>query len=97
MRTPLSAEEIASALTPLSGWSWEGDALKKRFTFKNFQEAIGFLVRIAFAAEAHDHHPEIANVYNRVDLTLRTHDAGNKVTQKDLALAQAIEEIARNA
>jgi 4a-hydroxytetrahydrobiopterin dehydratase len=87
-----SPEQIEEALATLSGWRYEGDALKKTFMFGNFREAISFLVRVAFSAEEHDHHPEIFNVYNRVELTLRTHDAGNKVTGKDIQLAQSIEQ-----
>ncbi|MCB9639234.1 MAG: 4a-hydroxytetrahydrobiopterin dehydratase [Myxococcales bacterium] len=85
-------EQIEQALSQLEGWRFEGDSLKKTFTFANFKEAMSFLVRLAFHAEEQDHHPEIFNVYNRVELTLRTHDAGNKVTEKDVKLAQTIEK-----
>ncbi len=89
-----SQEQIEEALSELQGWRYEGDALRKTFVFGSFKEAISFLVRLAFVAEEQDHHPEIFNVYNRVELTLRTHDAGNKVTGKDIQLAQSIEQFA---
>lgn len=90
----LSENEIQSALKDLTGWTFEDNKLNKTFTFNNFQEAVGFIVRIAFPAEQLDHHPELFNVYNRVEIALTTHDAGNRVTQKDLNLAQHIERIA---
>src|SRR5688500_9678874 len=90
-RTALSAAEIDAALAELRGWKHEGNALKKSFRFQNHREAISFLVRLSFEAEQRDHHAEIFNVYSKVDLTLRTHDAGNTVTAKDIELARAIE------
>ncbi len=92
--TPLSVSEIEEALTGLPGWTFSNDALKKTFTFGSFQEAVSFIVRMAFKAERQGHHPELFNVYNRVELTLRTHDAGNTVTAADVALAQSIEAFA---
>jgi len=90
---PLEHDEIRSALATLPGWSFEDDSLVKTFQFASFREAISFIVRLSFEAEERNHHPELANVYNRVDVRLRTHDAGNKVTESDLALAQAIENL----
>ena len=81
-RTPLTQQEIDAALAGLPGWRLEGDKLKKTFQLRNFREAVSFIVRLAFDAEAHDHHPELRNVYHTVDIALTTHDAGNKVTQK---------------
>jgi 4a-hydroxytetrahydrobiopterin dehydratase len=92
MRTPLSAEEIEEALRELPDWRLEGDRLTKTFELGSFREAIGFLVRLAFQAEALNHHPEIRNVYNRVDIALTTHDAGDRVTDTDIKLARAIED-----
>ncbi|MEM9227624.1 MAG: 4a-hydroxytetrahydrobiopterin dehydratase, partial [Verrucomicrobiota bacterium] len=69
------------------------DKLKKSFQFKDFTEALGFIVRVGVAAEKHNHHPELFNVYNKVTIALNTHDAGGKVTQKDIKLAQAIEQL----
>ena len=93
MSQALAPEAVQAALAQLPGWAFADDSLKKTFKFKNFREAISFIVRIAFSAEELNHHPELANVYNRVAITLRTHEAGNKVTDRDIRLAQAIENI----
>jgi len=93
-RTPLPAESIDQALTELPGWSYDEGALKKTFELSSFREAVSFIVRLAFDAEALNHHPELVNVYNRIDVTLTTHDAGNQVTENDVALARAIERFA---
>ena len=91
-RAPLSEDEIRAAIAAgLPGWAHEDDALRKTFRFASHREAISFLVRLSFEAEERDHHAEIRNVYATVELVLRTHDAGNKVTAKDLELARAIE------
>lgn len=89
----LTKTEIEAALNELNGWEVSGDKLTKDFKFKDFRAAMAFLVRIAFEAEAANHHPEIENVYNKVRLSLTTHDAGNQITKKDTALAQAIEAL----
>lgn len=83
------------ALKLLSGWkAVEGrDAIAKRFEFADFSAAFGFMARVALKAEAMDHHPEWFNVYNTVDVTLSTHDAGG-VTGLDVALAKFMDEIA---
>lgn len=93
MSKPLSAEEIATACAGLPGWNFERDALAKPFTFGSFREAMSFMMRVAFEAEALNHHPEWTNVYNRVAIRLNTHDAGGKVTRKDVELAQRIQKI----
>lgn len=93
MAKPLSPEEIAAALTTLPGWACERDALAKEFKFGSFREALAFMVRVGFEAEAADHHPEWTNVYNRVAIRLNTHSAGGKVTAKDVELAKAIEAV----
>lgn len=91
-REPLSREEIDRALQELDGWTFESDRLVKQITFGDFREAMGFIVRVAFEAEALDHHPDLHNVYNRVTLALNTHDAGGgKVTAFDVALAKKID------
>jgi len=84
-----------TALRELHGWSEveDRDAIRKSFHFSNFSEAWGFLSRIALVAEKMDHHPEIFNVYNRVEIILSTHDAEG-VSEKDVHLAQAIDELA---
>ena len=74
-------------------WKEENDTLKKTFTFKDFPEAFAFMTHVAFLAEKMDHHPEWSNVWNKVSIALRTHDAGNKVTAKDRELARAIDKV----
>ncbi|ATC65890.1 4a-hydroxytetrahydrobiopterin dehydratase [Nibricoccus aquaticus] len=93
MSTPLTAKEIQDALGELQGWARDGDALAKTYVFGSFREAFGFMTRVAFEAEALNHHPEWTNVYNRVVVRLSTHDAGGKVTAKDVALAKRMERI----
>jgi 4a-hydroxytetrahydrobiopterin dehydratase len=84
-----------TALRRLHGWSEveDRDAIRKSFHFSNFSEAWGFLSRIALCAEKMDHHPEIFNVYNRVEIILSTHDVGG-LSEKDVHLAEAIDELA---
>lgn len=94
MSTSLSNAAIATALNDLPGWSHADDKLSKTYKFASFREAMGFMVRIGFEAEAADHHPELFNVYSTVEIGLSTHDADGKVTQKDVDLAEAIERIA---
>ena len=78
------------------GWilSPDGKALERTYRFKDFAEAFAFLTRVAAHAEAIDHHPEFTNVWNRVDFRLTSHDSGG-VTQRDVALAQAIDGLAK--
>lgn len=85
----------AAALKELSGWTAVGDrdAITKSFKFKDFNAAFGFMARIALAAEKLDHHPEWFNVYNRVDITLSTHDIGG-VSELDVKLATVIDAAA---
>ena len=85
----LSDAEIVERLEDLDGWSRSGDSIERSLGFDGFNEAIDFINRIAEHADAADHHPEIFNVYNRVDLTLTTHDAGG-LTAKDFDLAAEI-------
>lgn len=89
-RTPLSDLDLDAALADLPAWTRRGDALAWQHTFADVPAAAAFIVRVLFAAEAADHHPEITTVYTRVALALSTHDAGNRVTATDLALAQTI-------
>lgn len=72
-------------------WAEEDHKLKKTFEFKDFTEAFAFMVRVAFLAESQGHHPNWSNVYNKVVIELTTHDQGNIVTDKDRALANAID------
>jgi 4a-hydroxytetrahydrobiopterin dehydratase len=93
MVNPLSEEKIHEKIKQLNGWAWENDCLKKKFEFSNFRDAMSFLVRMSYEAEGMDHHPEISNCYNRVSVSLNTHDAGGKVTEKDFSLALAIDRL----
>ena len=93
MSTPLSVTDISAAVAQLPGWRVERDALAKDFQFGSFREAMGFMVRVSYEAEAMDHHPDWTNVYNRVAIRLNTHDAGGKVTAKDVELARRIQQI----
>ena len=88
----LDAGARAAALKELPKWrEVEGrDAIARTFRFKDFNIAFGFLTRVALQAEKMNHHPEWFNVYNRVDVTLATHDAGG-VTEKDIAMAKAMD------
>jgi 4a-hydroxytetrahydrobiopterin dehydratase len=85
-----------SALAKLHGWSEvkNRDAITRQFTFSDFNEAFGFMARAALVAEKLDHHPEWFNVYNKVEVTLATHDAGG-VTERDIKLAQAMDRLAK--
>mgnify|MGYP001549489421 CR=1 FL=1 len=93
MNAPLKPAEIQNAMSQLEGWSLEGDALVKTYEFKSFREAMSFMVRAGFEAEAMNHHPDWTNVYNRVVVRLSTHDAGGKVTAKDVELARKIQSL----
>jgi 4a-hydroxytetrahydrobiopterin dehydratase len=90
----LGPAERAALAQDLPAWSLvEGrDAITRSFRFRDFTEAWGFLSRVALLAEKHDHHPEWSNVWNRVEITLSTHDAGG-LTQRDVALAKAIDAL----
>ncbi len=74
-------------------WKEEDNKLTQTFEFKDFQEAFAFMTRVAFLAEAHEHHPDWSNVYNKVQIELTTHDQGNTITEKDRKLAEAIAAI----
>ena len=76
-----------------SGWIEIDDCLRREFLFADFSEAFAFMTRVAFLAEQAEHHPNWSNVYNRVVVELRTHDAGNTVTDKDHELAAAIDTL----
>ncbi len=91
----LGDDERAAALDDLSDWDYDEvrDALVRRFAFKNFVEAFGFMTQVALLAEKADHHPEWSNVYGRVDIVLTTHDAGG-LSARDVALAHAIDVLA---
>ena len=90
----MGAAKVRKALLGLPGWAFRRDALTKTFTFDDFRSAMAFMVRVGFEAEAMNHHPEWTNVYNRLSIRLNTHDAGDKVTGKDVTLAGRIEKVA---
>ena len=74
-------------------WKEENNSLKRTFEFSNFIEAFAFMTKVAFHAEKMNHHPNWTNVYNKVNISLNTHDAGDVVTEKDRKLAAAIDKI----
>ena len=74
-------------------WKQEKNKLYKKFEFKDFSEAFAFLTRVALAAEKMDHHPTWKNTYNKVEIWLNTHDAGDIVTEKDHKLAKQIDKL----
>ncbi|MBY0309163.1 MAG: 4a-hydroxytetrahydrobiopterin dehydratase [Phycisphaerales bacterium] len=89
----LSETQIAVGLERLTEWAQAGDAIQRTFTFRDFVHAMAFVDRAAAAAEAVQHHPEILIRYNRVTMTLSTHDAGG-ISQKDLDFAGALDRLA---
>ncbi len=93
----LAAEETAALLAAHPEWASarDGKAIARTFLFKDFSEAWGFMNRVALLAEAQDHHPEWFNVYNRVEVTLTTHDAGTAggLSARDAKMAAAIDRI----
>jgi 4a-hydroxytetrahydrobiopterin dehydratase len=91
MADPLTDAQIHEALSGLPGWKHENDHLTKTFELGGFKEALSFIVRLGLHAEELNHHPEIFNVYNTVRISLNTHDAGGKVTSRDVKLASTIE------
>lgn len=74
-------------------WKEENNQLKKSFQFEDFVEAFAFMTQVAFAAEKMNHHPNWSNVYNKVEISLFTHDANDCVTEKDKILSKLIDEI----
>jgi 4a-hydroxytetrahydrobiopterin dehydratase len=95
MAQRLTDEARQSAIAGLAGWSEVPgrEAIQKSFKFKDFNEAFGFMSRVALVAERMDHHPEWRNVWNTVEVVLSTHDAGG-LTQRDVDLATKMNEIA---
>ncbi len=94
----LTQAEREAALAELPEWSLarEGKAIERSFRFADFNEAFGFMTRVALLADKADHHPEWSNVYNRVEITLTTHDAGDGaggLSVRDVAMAKAIDRL----
>jgi 4a-hydroxytetrahydrobiopterin dehydratase len=94
--TKLEGAARKAALAALPEWREvdDRDAITKKFVFKDFNQAFGFMTRVALVAEKADHHPEWLNVYRTVEVTLSTHDAGG-LTEKDIALAKAMDALAK--
>lgn len=88
----LNEQQIISALAALKGWELDNGFIVKSFKFKDFKEAFGFMVRVAFECEAQNHHPNWENVYNSLTIRLNTHDADG-ITTNDIELATTIEQI----
>ncbi len=89
----LSDQDITAGLSSRPGWRRDGDAIVREFTFGSFPDAIAFTTRLAFEAEAADHHPDLGINYKRVTVRWSTHDAGG-ITKKDLAGAKQADDIA---
>jgi 4a-hydroxytetrahydrobiopterin dehydratase len=89
----ISPDAARARLQQVPGWELEGNAIRRQFTFKDFTEAVSFVVRLGFAAEAVDHHPDILINYKRVTLTYSTHSAGG-LTEKDFAGAEQASALA---
>jgi len=84
--------EAQDVLKNMNDWAFKNNGIEKKFILKSFTEALGFIIQIGFLAEKRNHHPELFNVYNKVNVRLTTHDAGG-VTDKDLDLAEAINSL----
>ena len=93
MPTKHTPEQVAAAIASLDGWTAGDDIISKTFDFADHITAMGFVVRVAMAAEVMDHHPDLRIVYNRVEINLSSHDAGG-VTGRDIELAGRINELA---
>lgn len=90
----LSEAEITEALQLLDGWERQGDALARTFSFDNYVGGLGFATAVGMICEAHNHHPELLQIgYKKVMLEFLTHDAGNAITQKDVDVARAINQL----
>ena len=91
----LDEQQIATALEHLNGWNLQSGFIVKSFRFGDFKEAFAFMTRVAFEAEAEQHHPNWENVYNSITIRLNTHDADG-ITKKDIKLAKTIDQIVKN-
>ena len=92
----IAADKAKRRLQKLKGWKLDGDAIKRQFTFAGFPDAVAFIVRLGFVAEAADHHPDLLVNYKRVTVTYSTHSAGG-LTEKDFEGAAAATKIAEGA
>jgi len=92
--TKLTHEQINAALETLPGWAVKEGKLQKGFKFKTFAPAIGWMVSVAIQADKLNHHPDWSNAYNRVEVSLSTHDLGGAISDLDVELARIMEELA---
>src|SRR4051812_49117330 len=92
-KTPLTSEQLATALQGRPGWSASDGSITREFTFADFVEAFGFMTSVALVAEKANHHPDWSNSWNKVTIALTNHDAGG-VTEIDLHLAERIDDLA---
>ena len=90
--TKLNIDEINTGLNKLKSWSCKDNCIVKNFVFKDFNEAFGFMSRVALLSEKFQHHPDWSNVYNKVNISLSTHDAGG-ITEIDLKMATEIDNM----
>ncbi len=90
----LTDKAVKDGVKKIPGWSYKGGKITADYKFADFREAMGFITQVGITADKADHHPEIYNVYNNVTFKLSTHDAGGKVTKKDMDLAREISGIA---
>lgn len=93
-RKKLNQDDIQQALTDLPGWSVKEGKLHKQYKFKSFAQALGWMVTVGIQADKMDHHPEWNNVYNRVEVSLVTHDMDNSISSWDVELARFMEKTA---
>jgi 4a-hydroxytetrahydrobiopterin dehydratase len=93
MPAKYTPDQVAAAVADLGGWAAGDDVISRTFQFPDHIAAMGFVVRVAMAAEVMNHHPDLRIVYNRVEIRLNSHDAGG-VTDRDIALARRIDELA---
>jgi 4a-hydroxytetrahydrobiopterin dehydratase len=89
----IDQNELNAWLSNHTQWRYEDPEIVFEHDFENFVNAFGFISKLAILMEKHDHHPTLTNTYGRVRLSMATHDAGNKITDRDLNLAEAIEEL----
>ncbi len=92
MSSPLPDDALQAALAELPDWTGDRNGISRTYTFSDFPSAISYMHGLVDAIEADNHHPEWSNVYNRISVNLRTHDADNKVTDKDICLAKLLDE-----
>lgn len=96
MRKPLSCKEIENQLPELTGWQHVNDALVKVFRFRHYLDGVAFANQVATLSEEKDHHPELIISWRSVRVSFTTHDAGNRVTQRDFTLAHGVETLTSN-